>query len=553
LPYNAAASLLFCVAIRDGYGWFGGTIRRENTMQTSDILILVAMILYIAVILGVGFFYRKRSQSSTEEFYLGGRKLGPWVAAMSAEASDMSGWLLMGLPGVAYFTGASEAVWTAIGLACGTYLNWLIVAKRLRKYSQVAGNAITLPDYFSNRFHDSRRILMSVAALFILVFFAIYVGSCFVTTGKLLNTLFGWPYFTMMVIGAVLVFTYTLIGGFLAESVSDLIQGFVMIIALIIILIGSVVSIGGVGNVADFIQSVPGFGSLVQSATPLVDAQGVQQLAAATGEPLWDEPGGYGFLVILSTLAWGLGYFGMPQVLLRFMAIRSSREIKTSRRIATVWCVISLATAVAIGLIGRALFPDLLLTAGGAESIFIELSKYLLPAFVAGIMLAGILAATMSSSDSYMLIASSAIAQNLFKGLFKRDATDKQIMWTARVTMLLILIFGIIIAADESSSIFKVVSYAWAGFGATFGPLVILSLFWRRVNLPGALAGMVSGGVMVFVWHELVKPFGGIWGIYELLPAFIVGLAAMVVVSLLTKPPSAEIVDEFDHYMELDA
>lgn len=520
-------------------------------MQTSDILILIAMIIYIAVILGVGFFYAKRSHSSTEEFYLGGRKLGPWVAAMSAEASDMSGWLLMGLPGVAYFTGASEAVWTAIGLACGTYLNWLLVAKRLRKYSQAAGNAITLPDYFSNRFHDNKRILMSIAAIFILVFFAIYVGSCFVTTGKLLNTLFGLPYLAMMITGGVLVFAYTLLGGFLAESVSDFIQGVVMIIALIVVLIGSIVAVGGVENVTAFIASVPGFGSLVQSATPLVGANGVQQLAA-TGEPLWGEPGGYGFIVILSTLAWGLGYFGMPQVLLRFMAIRKTKEIKSARRIATIWCVISLAAAVAIGLIGRALFPDLLLTAGGAEGIFIELSKYLLPALLAGIMLSGILAATMSSSDSYMLIASSAIAQNIFKGLLNKEATDKQVMWVSRVTMVLILIFGIIIAADEASSVFRVVSYAWAGFGATFGPLVLLSLFWRRINFSGALAGMICGGVTVFVWHELIKPFGGIWGIYELLPAFIVGLAAIVVVSLLTKPPSEEITEEFDHYMELD-
>jgi sodium/proline symporter len=519
-------------------------------MQLSDILILAAMIIYIGIILGIGFYYAKRSHSSSEEFYLGGRKLGPWVAAMSAEASDMSGWLLMGLPGVAYFTGASEAVWTAIGLACGTYLNWLIVAKRLRKYSQVAGNAITLPDFFSNRFHDTKRILMSVAALFILVFFAIYVGSCFVTTGKLLNTLFGWPYFTMMVIGAVLVFAYTLMGGFLAESVSDFVQGCVMIVSLVVVFIGSIISIGGIENVAAFIRDVPGFGSLVQSATPLVNEAGVQQIA--NGQLQWGAPGSYGLLAILSTLAWGLGYFGMPQVLLRFMAIRSSREIPKSRRIAIAWCVISLGAAVAIGLIGRALFPDMFLTAGGAESVFIELSKFLLPAFMAGIMLSGILAATMSSSDSYMLIASSAIAQNLFKGLFKKNATDRQVMWAARITMTLILIFGIIVAADENSSIFRVVSYAWAGFGATFGPLVLLSLFWRRVNLPGALAGMVCGGVMVFVWHELIAPFGGIWGIYELLPAFIIGLVAMVVVSLLTKPPSAEITEEFDHYMELD-
>jgi sodium/proline symporter len=528
-------------------------------MTTETWHTLFGMGAYLLVMIAVGLWYARRSNTNPEEYFLGNRGLGPWVAAMSAEASDMSGWLLMGLPGVAYFTGASEAVWTAIGLACGTYLNWLLVAKRLRKYSQLAGNAITLPDYFSNRFHDTKRILMSVAALFILVFFAIYVGSCFVTTGKLLNTLFGWPYFSMMIIGALVVFAYTLIGGFLAESVSDFVQGMVMIIALIVVLIGSITAVAGLENVAMFMESVPGFSSLTQSATPLVaeviqpdgSVLKVQQLDAA-GAPLWDSPGDYGFLVIVSTLAWGLGYFGMPQVLLRFMAIRSSRELKTSRRIATIWCVIAMAAAVAIGLIGRALMPAELLTSGAAESVFIVLATMLLPAFLAGIMLSGIFAATMSSADSYMLIAASAIAQNLFRGLFKKDATDKQVMWVSRITMTLILIFGIIVAANENSSIFRVVSYAWAGFGATFGPLVLLSLFWRRVNLPGALAGMVSGGVMVFVWHELVKPFGGLWGIYELLPAFIVGFAVIVVVSLLTAPPSKEITEEFDHYMELD-
>jgi len=517
-------------------------------MQGSDILILVAMIIYILVILGVGFFYAKRSNSSTEEYFLGGRKLGPWVAAMSAEASDMSGWLLMGLPGVAYLTGASDAVWTAIGLACGTYLNWLLVAKRLRKYSQVAGNAITLPDFFSNRFHDTKRILMSVAAVFILVFFAIYVGSCFVSAGKLLSTLFGWPYFTMMVIGAVLVFAYTLIGGFLAESVSDFIQGVVMICALIVVLVGSVVSIGGVDNVAAFVAGIPGFGALTQIASPVTDAEGAYVMAA-DGAYTYGEAGAYGFITIISTMAWGLGYFGMPQVLLRFMAIRHTKDIPAARRIATIWCVVAMAAAVTIGLIGHALLPGL----PDPERIFIELSRYLLPAFLAGIMLSGIMAATMSSADSYMLIASSAIAKNLFKGLFSREATDKQVMWVSRITMTLILIFGIIIAADENSSIFGVVSYAWAGFGATFGPLVLTSLFWRRVNFAGALAGMVCGGVMVFVWHEVIAKLGGPWAIYELLPAFLVGLAAIFIVSLATAPPSEEITREFDTYMELDA
>ncbi|MDR2108065.1 MAG: hypothetical protein LBP28_01205, partial [Coriobacteriales bacterium] len=341
---------------------------------------------------------------------------------------------------------------------------------------------------------------------------------------------------------------------------SDFLQGIVMFIALIVVLAGSLIAIAGVENVAVFIQSVPGFGSLVQSATPLTlevaQADGsvlaTQQIDPASGSPLWDEPGDYGFLVILSTLAWGLGYFGMPQVLLRFMAIRKSAEIKSARRIATTWCVISLGAAVCIGLVGRALMPDALLTAGEAEGIFIMLATMLLPAFIAGIMLSGIFAATMSSADSYMLIASSAIAQNLFKGLLKRDATEKQVMWMSRITMSALLLFGIFIAADESSSIFRVVSYAWAGFGATFGPLRLMSLFWRSTNLPGALAGMVCGGATVFIWHELIKPFGGIWAIYELLPAFIVSLIAIVVVSLLTRPPSEAITREFDTYQQLE-
>ena len=309
--------------------------------------------------------------------------------------------------------------------------------------------------------------------------------------------------------------------------------------------------IGGIDNVTAFVQGIPGFGSLVQQATPVLDDNKVQLVSS--GQPLFGAPAEYGFITIVSTMAWGLGYFGMPQVLLRFMAIRRAEEIKVSRRIATSWCVISLFAAVAIGLIGRALLPADLLTASAAESIFISLTTWLLPAFFAGIMLCGIFAATMSSSDSYMLIASSAIAQNLFKGLLNRKATDRQIMWVARITMLVLLAFGIFIALDDASSIFQVVAYAWAGFGAAFGPLVLASLFWRRVNLPGALAGMLCGGATVFIWRELIKPLGGAFGIYELLPAFIVGALALVVVSLLTKPPSEAITKEFDSYMEQEA
>lgn len=527
-------------------------------MGESDILILVALCLYMAVVVGIGIFFAKRANSSSEEYYLGGRKLGPWVTAMSAEASDMSGWLLMGLPGLAFLTGANEAVWTAIGLALGTYLNWKIVAVRLRKYSQKAGNAITIPDFLSNRFHDNKKVLMSVAALFILVFFAIYVGSCFVTTGKLFNTLFGLPYIPMMIVGALIVFVYTTLGGFLAESVSDFIQGIVMILALVTVVIGSMVMVGGMDNAAALLQSIPGFGSLVESPQYLKVDGAIQMDTSGAFLFAADPTADFGFIAIISTLAWGLGYFGMPQVLLRFMAIRDSKEIGRSRRIAVTWCVISLFAAVGIGLIGRAIWMQGLLpmdfsAAGGYESIFIVLATTMLPAFIAGIVVSGIFAATMSSADSYMLIASSAIAQNLFKGLFNKKASDKAVMMAARLTMVLVLIFGILIALDENSSIFKVVSYAWAGFGATFGPVILASLFWRRVNLPGALAGMIAGGASIFIWHELIAPLGGVFAIYELLPGFIIGALALAVVSLLTKPPSEEITEEFDHYMELDA
>ncbi|MDR2492291.1 MAG: sodium/proline symporter [Coriobacteriales bacterium] len=522
-------------------------------MNGNNTAVLIAMALYVTVIIIIAFVYARRSNKSSEDYFLGGRRLGPWVAAMSAEASDMSGWLLMGLPGVAYFYGASEAAWTAIGLALGTYLNWRFVAKRLRKYSEKVG-AITIPDFFSNRFHDKKKILMTVASLLILVFFSIYVGSCFVTTGKLFNALFGWDYFTLMVIGGIVVFVYTLLGGFLAESVSDFIQGTVMFFSLIIILVGGVAMAGGVDQVVAFVQSIPGFGSLVQTANPVLVDKTTQAVIA--GMPQFAEAKEFGLVAIISTLAWGLGYFGMPQVLLRFMAIRSSREVGRARRIATSWCVVSLFSAVAIGLVGRALLPADLLTSSSAETIFISLATLLMPAFLAGIMMSGILAATMSSSDSYMLIASSAVAKNLFGGLLKRKATDRQVLVVARATMVAILLFGIFVAADANSSIFDVVAYAWAGFGAAFGPVMLAALFWRRVNLYGALAGMLCGGATIFIWRNLIKPLGEqfeVLGIYELLPGFIVGIVALVVVSLVTKPPAKAITDEFDTFMRLKA
>ena len=510
----------------------------SNTLQ-----IFIAMAIYMSAVIVIGIVFARRANKNSQEYFLGGRSLGPWVTAMSAEASDMSGWLLMGLPGVAYWCGLSDAIWTAIGLAVGTYFNWLIVSKRLRRYSESAGEAITLPEFFSNRFHEKAKVIMSIAAIFILIFFTVYASSCLVTCGKLFSTLFDMPYIPMMILGAVFVLVYTILGGFLAESVSDFMQAIVMIVALSVVVIVGTASAGGLNAVIENAKSIPGFLDFFGIATPQT-VDGVQQIV--NGEPQFGAAGSYGLLSIASCMAWGLGYFGMPQVLLRFMAIRSEKELTRSRRIASVWVVISLAVSVFIGIVGRALYPTELTTSSSAENIFIVLSSNLLPPLLAGFVMAGILAATISSSDSYLLIAASALAKNIYQGIVRKKASDKSVMTISRITLLAITLIAILIAADENSVIFTIVSFAWAGFGAVFGPLMLMSLFWKRTNRAGAIAGMLSGGIAVFVWKLAVRPLGGAWNIYELLPAFIISCIFIVVVSLLTPPPSAEIQEEFD-------
>ncbi len=507
-------------------------------------LYLISMSIYMAVVIGIGLFYAKRANKNSEEYFLGGRSLGPWVTAMSAEASDMSGWLLMGLPGVAYWCGLADAFWTAIGLALGTYLNWLIVSKRLRRYSVRANNSITLPDFFSNRFRENKKIIMTISSLFILIFFTDYAASCFVTCGKLFSTLFGLDYKMMMFIGAVFVLLYTLLGGFLAESVSDFMQAIVMIFALTVIVIIGIAKAGGMAQVVANANDIPGFLEFFGIASPVVDANGVQ--AVVDNVPQFGDAVPYSALSIFSMLAWGLGYFGMPQVLLRFMAIRKEDELKRSRRIATVWVVISLCIAVFIGIVGRQIFPIEHLTKGDAENIFITLSTSSLPAILAGFIMAGILAATISSSDSYLLIAASSVAKNIYQGIIKKNASEKSVMTVSRITLLVIALIAMVFALDEKSVIFEIVSFAWAGFGATFGPLMLFSLFWKRINRAGAIAGMVGGGAMVFIWKLLISKLGGIFAIYELLPAFIFAAICIVVVSLLTKAPSKEILEDFE-------
>lgn len=512
--------------------------------------IFVIMLLYMCVVIGIGVYFYKRAQKNSENYFLGGRSLGPWVAAMSAEASDMSGWLLMGLPGVAYWCGLADAFWTAIGLAIGTYVNWLIVAKRLRNYSQIAGNSITIPDFFSNRFKEKKKIILGISAVFILIFFTVYASSCFVTVGKLFNTLFGFDYHVTLIIGAAFVVAYTLIGGFLAESVSDFMQAIIMILALVTMITVGVVNAGGFGEVFENAKDIKGFFSLNEIANPIIEG-GVQ--SSVDGVPMFGEAKPYKFLSMISMLAWGLGYFGVPQVLLRFMAIRKSSEIKRSRIIATTWCVISLAAAVLIGIIGRSLLPvdEALNTASKAENILIVMSTEYLPLIVAGLIMAGILAATISSSDSYLLIASSSVSVNIYKGIIRKEkVSEKQVMWLSRIVIILIALIGVVIAWKEDSVIFTLVSFAWAGFGATFGPIMLFSLFWKRTTRVGAIAGMLAGGVSVFVWKLVLNQYLAakipLFGIYELLPAFIISCIAIVVGSLLSKAPDKEVIDEFE-------
>ncbi len=520
-------------------------------MQNGDFIVILAILVYFIVILIIGLSYAKRSNTSSSEYFLGGRKVGPWFTALSAEASDMSGYLLMGLPGLAYFTGAAEVGWTAIGLALGTYLNWLLVAKRLRRYSERAGDAITLPGFYSNRFHDEKNTIGTIAAVIILVFFCVYTGSCFVTCGKLFHTLFGIDYALMMVFGAIIVFLYTMVGGYLSVVATDFVQGCLMFFALAVVVVGSIVMAGGLDNTVAFLQDIPGYLSMVQTANPTLGADG-SQLADGSA-PLFGVPAEYGILSIVSTLSWGLGYFGMPQVLVRFMGIRSDEQVKMSRRIAIVWVVVSMFCAVMIGIIGRYLMPTQLATQSAAENIFIVLAQDMLPAFLCGIVVSGILAASMSSASAYLLITGSSVAENIFHGIFKKDATDNQILVVSRITLAAVLLLGIWIAWDENSVIFTVVSYAWAGLGASFGPLTLFSLYWRRTTKSGAIAGMLTGAVVVLVWHNLVKPLGGVFGIYELLPAFLCGCIAIVVVSLASREPDASVYEEFDHYMDEDA
>ncbi len=503
-------------------------------------LILLAICLYLLGMLWIGFVY-SRKNATVDDFYLGGRKLGPFVTAMSAEASDMSSWLLMGLPGVAYLTGLAEASWTAIGLAVGTYLNWLIVARRIRRYSARLG-AITVPQFFSKRWGDRRNLLSAIAAVVIIIFFIPYLASGFSACGKLFSSLFGTDYVTAMLISAAVIVVYTVLGGFLAASFTDLVQSIIMTIALVVVLAFGVSKAGGVDAVLDNARSMAGYLSLSNIHDP------------ATGG---SNP--YSLLTICSLLAWGLGYFGMPHILLRFMAIEDEKKLKLSRRVASSWVVISMGVAIIIGLVGSGMTrAGAMEELADAETIIVQIATLIsqhgpLAALIAGVILAGILAATMSTADSQLLAASSSVSQNLGAEFLKLNLSGKKGVAVARITMVVISLIAAFLARDPNSSVFRVVSFAWAGFGAAFGPTMLFALFWKRSNLYGALAGMVVGGAMVFVWKYLVAPLGGPLAIYELLPAFVCASVAIVVVSLLTPAPSKEIQDTFQTYNKPNA
>ncbi|MBS4960121.1 MAG: sodium/proline symporter [Clostridiales bacterium] len=511
-------------------------------MTTSQIFIMLAIVCYLVVMLAIGISCSKQN-NSVEDFYLGGRKIGPIVTAMSAESADMSSWLLMGLPGVAYLSGVADASWTAIGLAIGTYVNWLIVAKRIRIYSHCSNNATTIPDFFENRYRDQSHLLMGISAILIIVFFVPYTASGFAACGKLFTSLFDMDYMVAMIISAIVIVGYTAIGGFFAASMTDMVQSAVMSIALIVVLGYGVTVAGGVGAVIENAKDLPGYFSFVE-----------------TYQTATQSAGTYGWLSIITTLSWGLGYFGMPHILLRFMAIEDQNKLKLSRRIASIWVVISLAVAIFIGLIGNAMtnvgaVP--VLAGSASETLIVKIASLIsehgiLASIVAGVIMAGILSATMSTADSQLLASSSSVSQNLIRGVFGLKISDKSSMLIARITVIVVSVIAAIIASNPDSSVFGIVSFAWAGFGASFGPVVLFSLFWKRSNRNGAVAGMITGGVMVFVWKYLVRPMGGMWDIYELLPAFLLASAMIVIVSYLSAPPSEEIVAEFEKVRNLN-
>ena len=500
-------------------------------------IILSAFAAYLLLMIIIGVVYMKRTNNS-EDYFLGGRGLNAWVAALSAQASDMSGWLLMGLPGAIYSLGTGQ-VWIAVGLFIGTVFNWVCISGRLRKYTIAANNSLTIPAYFENRFRDKKKILLLVSSVVIVVFFLVYTASALAAGGKLFNTVFGIDYHVALAIGAAVILCYTFMGGFMAVCVTDFVQGSLMLIGLLIVPI-----------IAYFM--LPG------SLTELLDQSGVTAGAAAFLDPFSNGDRPYTFMEIFSQLAWGLGYCGMPHILTRFMAVKNEKELKKSRVIAIVWDILSLSAACFIGVVGRAFLLPVILGENGAassESVFIEMigklfTENLALPFIGGLFLCGILAAIMSTADSQLLVTASAVSEDLYHSFIDKKADSRKIMYVSRGTVVVISILAFAIAWDPNSSIMGLVSNAWAGLGSAFGPIVLLSLFWRRTNLAGAIAGIVSGGLTVLIWDYLPlvggQTLGTVTGLYSLAVGFGISALMIVIFSLATKAPSKEITDEFD-------
>ncbi len=516
--------------------------------------LIVAFALYLLMMVGIGAAYSRKNEN-TEDYFLGGRSLGGFVAALSAQASDMSGWLLMGLPGAIFLSGISGDGWVALGLLIGTILNWLLVASPLRRYTIVAGNSVTLPMFFEHRYEDKKKILMTISSIIIAFFFVIYTASAFAAGGKLFSSVFHLDYWAALTIGALVILTYTFLGGFRAVCTTDFIQGTLMIVALLAVPI-----------VALFIMKDQG----------LTVAQGLKDNGVENVESFTGFFTGTTATSIISGLAWGLGYFGMPHILVRFMAVKNEKEMTKSKAVAIIWVTLSLVFACVIGVVGRAFMNFDAIKEAGEERIFIEMitrifTEDIHASFIAGVFLCGILAAIMSTADSQLLVSASAMAEDIYKGVIKKDASDKKVMMLSRIAIVVIAVVAYVIAIDPDSSVMKLVSDAWAGLGAAFGPLVLMSLFWKRTNLPGAIAGLVSGALTVIIWdyipcikmmvenpdtllmEEKIGTLTEATGLYSLALGFPISLICIVIVSLLSKAPSASMIEVFEKAKKKEA
>ena len=485
--------------------------------MTNNFYIISAFIVYLGLMMAIGVYYYRRTRNMAD-YILGNRKLGAWVTSMSAEASDMSGWMLMGLPGYAYVAGLN-AGWIAVGLALGTFANWKFVAARLRKYTELADNALTLPNFLQNRYHDQSNLLRIIPAIFILIFFIIYTSSGFVAGGKLFETIFGLPYTYALLLGAFVVVFYTFVGGFLAVCWTDFIQGVMMFFAIIIVPLMGALALGGISTTANAIYTInPAF------FNPFTKPDGSM----------------ISFIEFISLIGWGLGYFGQPHILVRFMAIRSSKEITQAMHIAMTWVVISLAAAVIVGMVGKAYLTTGLMGTE-TETVFLVMTDTLFSPFVAGLVLSAVLAAIMSTASSQLLVAASAFAQDFYRSLIHKEAKQNELVWISRISVLTIAAIAIFLGLNPKNLILDMVAYAWAGFGAAFGPALLASLFWRRATRNGILAGIVVGGVTVLVWKQFA-----FFGLYEIIPGFFFALLAIYIVSKLDKEPDEAVTKVFD-------